>query len=300
MGRVIVVGDDVKRMWVKNEQFFAINHEDAILQAPCEDIDAVIVDAYEPVDLSTHLIRRFAEHGTVLVVTDNKHMPSSISISMSANLQRGAVQRAQVELSKPRRKRIWQTLVVAKIENQALVLRHHGHSSARLDHLAKTVQSGDATNNEAQAARIYWQYLGTALDGGRSQRTRHGLNGALDYGYAVARALLARAVVATGLDPAMSVFHSSRVNPFALVDDLIEPFRPVVDSHALLLRPEDDLTKQDRAHLAGVVLRQVELAGKKGPLSTVVERYADAYRRCVVDQDQLLDTPRIVLDGRAE
>jgi CRISPR-associated protein Cas1 len=144
--------------------------------------------------------------------------------------------RAQGEASAPTRKRIWQRLIAAKIAQQADVLVHFtGHHGGLLP-LSKRVRSGDPDNLEAQAAQRYWPSLfGRDF---RRDRDADGINALLNYGYAVMRAAIARAVVASGLIPSLGVFHSNRSNPFCLADDLLEPYRPYVDWRVRLLMNE--------------------------------------------------------------
>ena len=135
------------------------------------------------------------------------------------------VMQAQLALSEPRRKRAWQKIVRAKIRNQAEVLSHFGCNNKVLLRLATQVKSGDTSNTEAQAARMYWQSM--FGDDFRRDRSRPGINAALNYIYTVLRACVARGLSAAGLHPSFSVHHKNPQNPFNLADDFIEPFRPL-------------------------------------------------------------------------
>lgn len=293
MGRVLVLTDDVARIRVKDNQLIAEHRDpnEPDRSAPCEDIDLVMLDTLHGAELDTHVLRTLVACGTALVVSDAKRMPAGLFLPLHGTTGHGAVLAAQVAMSIPRKKRAWQALVAAKIRAQASVMTQ-GPTSRRMQRLASEVKSGDPGNLEAQAARIYWQAV---LPPGerRVPGSRSGINSALDYGYAVVRALLARAVVGTGLHPSMSVFHSSRVNPFALVDDLIEPIRALVDRHVLAVVPTpcDDLTPESKRAIVTLVTETVDYRDRCGPLTEMVERYADGYRRFVEGTDKLLDTP---------
>ena len=161
------------------------------------------------------------------------------------------------------------------------------------------MKSGDPSNCEAQAARIYWPFV-LGEDGKRIGRTRSGINGALDYGYAIVRATLARSVIGAGLNPGLAVFHSSRTNPYALIDDLIEPLRPIVDEHVLSIDEdiEDELSPELRRRIIEIVTTPLQLRGRIGPMTEVIERYADTYRRFVEGQEKYLDTPIAISNER--
>jgi CRISPR-associated protein Cas1 len=170
--------------------------------------------------------------------------------------------RAQWEAGKPLTKQLWRKLVVAKIRWQAAVLEANAKDATAFDLLARRVGSGDPDNVEAQAARRYWPLLmGEAF---RRDRDAGGANGMLNYGYAVLRSMCARSIVAAGLHPSIGVHHANRGNAFALADDLIEPFRPLVDALTvrLLARRVETLTPEAKRAFAGLIA--VDLPGDSG------------------------------------
>ena len=184
--------------------------------------------------------------------------------------------RRQLEASLPLRKRLWQAIVKAKIERQAGALELLGIDAAGVRALARRVRSGDPENVEAQAARRYWPLL----FGKDFKRERFGPmpNPFLNYGYTVLRAAVARAVVAAGLHPSLGVHHHNRGDALCLVDDLMEPFRPVVDATVVRLRSggHNDLTTEAKGALAGFLT--LDMATERGttPLQTCLERAAQS------------------------
>ena len=187
----------------------------------------------------------------------------------------------QLEASGPLRKRLWQTLVRAKIENQAALLAERGHpNAAALRAMINLVASGDPGNVEARAARDYWRSL---FDGFIRDDASDLRNKALNYGYAVVRACIARAIVACGLLPSIGVHHASQVNSFNLADDLFEPFRPLVDRAVARLaegrEPHSELTKDDRRLLAGLPLAETELSAEKMTILAAADRSAESLAR---------------------
>lgn len=174
-----------------------------------------------------------------------------VLIGMKVNLSAAVLHRlSEADVSLPRKKNAWARLVRAKIEGQASVLENLKiRGSGELLALADQVRSGDPGNVEAQAARLYWsRTLGRGVGRQPAAGQLIGANACLDYGYAVLRGHLMRAVLAAGLAPALGVFHRGRGNAFALADDLIEPFRPAIDEVALPLpataSPSDREVKQ--------------------------------------------------------
>jgi len=294
MGRVVVLGDEIERARVSNGQLVAEprTEDGTVRTAPIEDLDLVLIDSLQGLMLDSHALRALVDQGVAVVITNSTHHPSGILLPLHGTISHGAVLEAQIALSASRTKRAWQALVKAKIEAQSKVLHPESPLQKRFSVLAESVKPGDPENLEAQAARLYWPVIlgnGQRREGG----TRVGINSALDYGYAVVRALLARSVVGTGLHTAFGVHHSSRANPFALVDDLIEPLRPIVDQHIRDLSEPvgDDLTPALKRLIVAVVTTPLEYRDRVGPMTEVLERYADGYRRFVEGSEKVLDTP---------
>lgn len=180
----------------------------------------------------------------------------------------------------PLAKQLWRAVVIAKIRWQAAVLASRGAEAGAFDMLIRKVRSGDPDNVEAQAARRYWPLLmGEAF---RRDRDAGGANGLLNYGYTVLRSLVARSVVAAGLHPSIGIHHANRGNAFALADDLVEPFRPLVDALTLHLLAQgcEAVTPQAKRAYAGLIA--FDLASEAGttPVSVAAARLAQSLARC--------------------
>lgn len=245
-----------------------------------EDVAWVILDTPE-VSVSGPLLSALAEHGVALIVPDAKHHPAGMLLSFHQHHRQSAVAHAQVSASIPLKKRLWQKLVSAKIENQAAVLRAIGSDRAQaLSAMARRVRSGDPDNLEAQAARTYWPLLFERF----RRRAEDRRNGLLNYGYAVVRAALARACAAHGLLPAFGLHHNARANAFNLVDDLIEPFRPSVDRMVRTRATEEDndgLTVADRRHMAGILTESVSVGEERLTVLAATETVAASLVRAI-------------------
>lgn len=209
---------------LKNNQLLADNGE--MFTFPVEDLRAVVID--EPnTTLSAKLVSFLADNGVCLILCNEKHLPSALLTPAGAHCRLAKRLRTQTAQSLPKQKRLWQQVVVQKIQNQAACLALNGRAeSEKLRAIAARVQSGDPTNREGYAAAIYFKALFGAAFTREEENT---VNAALNYGYAVVRAYLARTLAVYGLEPAIGIHHCNQLNAFNLADDLIEPFRPVVD-----------------------------------------------------------------------
>lgn len=197
-------------------------------------VDTAVVLVGDHVDVSAKAIAAVAAHGASLIVCDWKSEPVAAVSPWSHHTRVGARQRAQVSATVPQRKRIWAGIVRAKIDGQAWVLRTQGHAdAARLKAMIGKVQSGDPSNTESTAAAFYWRRFNGGMI--RDRTSADGINSALNYGYTVLRSRAISALVASGLNPTIGVFHHGHSNPFALADDVVEPFRPAVDAVVLEL-----------------------------------------------------------------
>lgn len=201
----------------------------------------------------------------------------------------------QAALSLPARKRWWAQIVRAKIEAQAeLLVERCGHDNG-LVMMSRRVRSGDPQNLEAQAARIYWR----ALFGPEFFRMRQAgdQNRLLNYGYAVLRALVARALCGAGLHPSLGLSHHNRYNPFCLADDLMEPFRPLVDRAVALWcethSPDDPIDKETKTALLAPLLDRYRVRGEERTLFDILATAAAALTQAVLANRRSLDLPRL-------
>ncbi len=200
--------------------------ESRVGRVPLDDIITVVISV-PGCSISTVLIDELCKRNIPLVICGENFLPSSFTLPVDGYSRQFQVMHTQVNLKLSRKKRAWQKIIRAKISNQAKVLSNVGEDYVQLERLALNVQSGDKGNLEAQAARYYWQKLFGKQFRRRPDST--GLNSALNYAYTVVRACTARGVIAAGLHPTLSIHHRNPTNSFNLVDDLMEPLRPVVD-----------------------------------------------------------------------
>jgi CRISPR-associated protein Cas1 len=192
-----------------------------------DDIAGLIAHAPD-IRWSNSVFTRLAERGVPIVICSANHAPTSLIWPIEGHHLQGAHMRAQIGATRPLQKQLWRQIVSAKILMQGAVLKERGLTADAFNVLARRVRSGDPDNVEALAARRYWKLL----FGGDFRRDQNAgrINGLLNYGYAVLRAAVSRAICASGLHPTLGIFHSNRANAFALADDLMEPYRPLVDN----------------------------------------------------------------------
>lgn len=200
------------------------------MRVPIDSIEGVLIEA-KGVNLTKSAILALTEQGIPIILTDRNHRPLASVCSYSGHHRSSEILDVQIEASLPRKKAIWKAIVQAKIKNQDAVLRE-ARDKTVLQHLAARVKSGDSDNREGVAARLYW----SALFGGGFVRNpnANGLNGMLNFGYAIIRSAFSKEIALHGLHPGIGVHHRSGRNAFRLVDDLMEPYRPLVDYVAFL------------------------------------------------------------------
>lgn len=246
---------------------------------PLDDIHAVIIHAHGTT-WSASLVARLAERGAPIVFCAANHIPVAVTLPIEGHYAQNARMRAQWDASKPLAKQLWRRVVATKIIMQGALLAAHAIEGAQAFPLmAARVKSGDSDNVEAQAARRYWPLLmGTDF---RRDRDAHGANALLNYGYAVMRATCARAIVAAGLHPSIGIQHANRGNAFALADDLVEPFRPLVDAVVVAMIAEgiDALTPDAKRRFARLIAIDLRIDGEVSPVALAAVRLAQSLAR---------------------
>ncbi len=291
--KTIEIATSGTRISVAHRQLVIERPEQPKATLPIEDIGVLVVDDRRAIYTQSVFVELLAAGATVMV-TGPDHLPLGMMLPLDAHHVQTERHRAQVEASEPVRKQIWRALVAAKLSQQGCVLDHFAPGPNGLAAMAARVRSGDPDNLEAQGAQRYWPLLfGKDF---RRDREAQGVNAALNYGYAVVRAALARAVVASGLIPSLGVFHSNRANPFCLADDLFEPYRPFVDWRVKLLTQEvgQDLKLEERANRAALLAifnETVAIGGRRLPLLLAIEASAASLARAITGGDRNLALP---------
>jgi CRISPR-associated protein Cas1 len=261
-----------------------------------EDIAWIIIDTPQA-SLTSALMSACMEAGIALVFTDERHTPSGLALPFHRHHRQGAVAKLQIEAKDSVKKRLWQALVRAKISNQAAALAARKHEdAATLKEIARHVEPDDPDNVEARAARFYWGRLFSDFIRDDAGDRRNKL---LNYGYAVVRAGVARALVASGFLPAFGLKHDGAANAFNLADDMVEPFRPFVDLLACKTFCEGadkhgDLTLEDRRAMAGALLLDGRVDDGEVSLLVAAEMAAASLVRALEhEKASLLELPEL-------
>lgn len=323
--RTLEISREPAHLSVRDEQLVLKRDGQTVGQVPCEDIGVVLVD--HPQTTYTHgALAKLAESDAAVVICGRDHLPAAILLPMADHSQVVWRLDAQLGVSRPLRKQLWRQLVVAKVQAQARNLSEELPAHRKLLALAREVRSGDPTNIEAQAARVYWNnWLGSVPNSasqgsvpnscseelGTDPLAPHdplagifrrdpdlpGLNSFLNYGYAVLRAAVARAIVAAGLLPSVGLHHCNRGNAFCLADDLMEPLRPLVDDRVRELHRQgyEELNQPAKAAILELLAERVRFGDEVGPLMVELHRYVASLVRCYTGEAKELEIP-VALD----
>jgi CRISP-associated protein Cas1 len=289
--RTIEVSSGPTYLTTKLEQLLLQRGGETVGCIPCEDIGVLIVD--QPQTTYSHAaLAALARWQAVLVVCGTDHLPSAMLLPMANHSQVVWRVKEQLSVRKPLRKQLWRQLIRAKIRAQALMIDAHKPAKLKLLALSRMVRSGDPNNIEAQAARVYWANW---LPQGTFKRDTDlsDLNMFLNYGYAILRAAVARALVVAGLLPALGLVHSNRSNAFCLADDLMEPLRPLVDRRVRELHAEckHELDRKEKAFLLEVLTEQVRMGNEKGPLMVSLHGMTASLVKCFKGLSKKLEIP---------
>ncbi|WP_407898598.1 type II CRISPR-associated endonuclease Cas1 [Ferrigenium sp. UT5] len=289
--RSVVISRPAK---LRREQFRLAIEQAQTAFVPFEDI-AVIVLNHREITLTHPVLSACGEYGISLFATGDTHHPSGVFIPFLSHSRATRWLRLQLDLPRPVAKQTWATIVRQKIANQSACLKLLGREGGdRMDSYARRVRSGDVNNVEGQASFFYFtQLFGKDF---RRDQARFA-NAALDYGYAVLRGTIARGLVAHGLMPSIGLFHASEQNAFNLADDVIEPFRPLVDLfvHKMVPPLDDELRPEDKAALVGIL--NVDMGMPRGKMSVLsaIEQMIESLAR-IIDggSETLLEQPTLI------
>ena len=293
MGWRSVIISQPAKLSVKNRQLLLQQDEGVTATLPLDDLAAVVLDTPQ-VLLTAALLSEFAEHGVALVSCDASHHPNGVSLPYLPHSRALQVMQKQLALTLPQKKRAWQSIVQQKLRNQAACLNRHRLGAGKyLLKLAEQVRSGDPENREGSGAQYYFSQLFGGEFARGQERWR---NSALNYGYAILRAAIARALVAHGFLAAFGLQHKNQLNNFNLADDLIETLRPVVDDWVAKHgeRQADELDKSDKFALVQLLYADVAMrSGKMNVLAAIEYMVEGLGRYCDSAKLEELDWPNL-------
>ena len=270
-----------------------IHKDESEHSIPFEDIGFLILDNPQ-ITCSQSVFRRCSEQNVALVITDEKHLPTSLLLPLDVHSTQGRIMRMQASTPDQVQHAIWQQIIQAKINTQAAVLNTvHGVKNARLKRLAKTVRPADAGNHEAQASRIYFKAL-FGENFKRDQKSTGDINILLNYGYSLVRTACARSLMGAGLHPAFGVHHHNQYNVFCLADDVVEPLRPLVDRCVVELSRAETfkgLDRETKNGLLAVLSTPVLIKKREIPLMNALTMYCSSLRKVLETHKGKLSIP---------
>lgn len=286
---------------LSNDQLLVVlpDHGEKVYQTiPIEDIGILILD-HQQITITQALIAHLLENNVAFITCDGTHHPVGLMLNLEGNSLQSQKHQVQIEATVPLKKQLWQQTVAAKIRNQATVYKRIGKQAAYLEKLATEVKSGDSGNLEAKAAAYYWKSLFPEELQFRRERYGPPPNNLLNYGYAILRALVARALVSSGLLPTLGIFHRNQYNAYCLADDIMEPYRPFVDETVFqIVRNNGSYLEMNPAmkrQLLELPTRDVLIAGRKSPLFNAVSRTTASLVKCFEGAERKLIYPEFPL-----
>jgi CRISPR-associated protein Cas1 len=260
---------------------------------PIEDIGFLVLDHPE-IYLSIPAMNLMVENNTAVIICSNNHLPNGMFLNLNSHHIQQEIFKNQIDASLPLKKQLWQQTIVEKITNQGILLAKITQSKNTFEFLASKVLSGDTTNMEGVAAQQYWKSFFEQ----DFKRERFGdyPNNFLNYGYAILRAATARALSGSGLLNTLGIHHKSKYNAFALADDIMEPFRPLVDEKVFEIMQnydEQELNTKIKAELLQVLTRTVYFKDEKSPLMVALQKTASSLQQCFTGQRKKIKYPKL-------
>ncbi len=293
IGRIVEIADDRRHLFV-NRGFMVVRDTEGerkeLGQVPLDDIAAVIANAHG-ITYTNNLLVALAERGAPFVLCAANHNAVGMLLALDGHHVQAHRIEAQINASQPTHKRLWAAVVKSKLEQQAAALEATGAPTAPLTALVRKVKSGDPDNVEGQGARRYWGLLfGSEF---RRNQDGDGINALLNYGYTVVRSATARAVVAAGLHPSIGLHHSNDGNAMRLVDDLMEPFRPIIDLKVWQLQRagESHVTPDTKRALVRTLYDDMQSSAGATPVMVCMQKLAVSLAQVYVGERDKLDLP---------
>ena len=256
--------------------------------------DIAVLVLHHPAITMTHSVMvELAGTGAILLSTDQKHMPCAMQLPLMASLQ--SVSRLERQIAARDTKvpgELWRQLVVSRLLGQAMLLKDKERSGVKLiERMASKVESGDPHNMESQAARHFWRHWLDAPKKRVKQNAQDGFNQSLNFGYAILRSCIARSVVASGLHPALGIHHANKENPFNLVDDLLEPFRYLVEERVASQLLGTEFGPEAKRVIASVVGATVHMSGMDYRLPAAIQATVSSYVNVLDGRKAVLALP---------
>ena len=273
-----------------------LGEKESVKTVPIEDVGLVLLD-HQQITITHACIAALLENNAVLITCNSGHLPTGMMLPLEGHNTQSERFRYQIEASQPLKKQLWQQTIQAKICNQAAILAERNIPHENMQHWVKSVRSGDPDNYEGRAAAYYWKNVFPKKIEFFRGREGDPPNNLLNYGYAILRAIVARALVCSGLLPTLGIHHRNKYNAYCLADDIMEPYRPYVDRIVLGIidRGENflELGNAIKAQLLGIASIDVQLDSKRSPLMVGVQSTTASLARCYEGLARKINYPEL-------
>lgn len=260
---------------------------------PIEDMGFLVLDNFQ-ITISHQLILALQQNNIAIVSCDESHLPLGLMLPMNGHVVHSERLKYQINCSEPLRKQLWKQTVEVKIFQQKQLLTKFGYNSEPMQGYLNQVKSGDTSNMEGIAAQYYWKQL---FDNFTRERNGDAPNNYLNFGYAILRSMVARALVSSGLNPTIGIFHRNKYNPYCLADDIMEPYRPYVDELVLewMNKPftPTEMTKEAKSHLLQIATKDVVIDGLKRPLLVALSSTTSSLYKCLTGEQRIIRYPEL-------
>lgn len=270
--------------------------KDLTRTVPIEDIGVIILD-HKQITVTQALLSELLENNCALITCDSRQLPVGLMLPLAGNSIQNERFRMQIDASLPLKKQLWQQTIEAKIRNQAAMLKYStGEEHKNMIKWSESVRSGDIDNMEARAAVYYWKTVFPDNPYFVRDREGSGANALLNYGYAILRAIVARAIVASGLLPTLGIHHHNRYNAYCLADDIMEPYRPYVDKIVYEIIADEtqaEVSTANKIKLLNIPVIEVSIGGKRSPLMVAVAQTTSSLVKCFRGEIRKLIYPEL-------
>lgn len=282
---------------VKNDTLPENFKEEFVKTIPIEDIGIILLDNQQ-ITITQALLEKLLDNDCAIITCDHKSMPHGLLLPLEGHSIQQERYTEQINASLPLKKQLWQQTIVRKIENQCAILQCYTNcETGNMTQWANNVRSGDADNMEARAAAYYWANFFTEFPQFTRKRDGDFPNNFLNYGYAILRAIIARALVAGGFLPTLGIHHHNRYNAFCLADDIMEPYRPIVDDKVKQIisqyPKEQELNSMIKAELLQIPVIEVLIDGSRSPLMVAAAKTVTSLHKCFSGESRTLLYPTI-------
>lgn len=283
---------------LKNNQMVVrqtkLGEEERSATVPIEDIGVLVMEHLQ-ITITQALMAALVENNVAIVTCNEQHMPVGLNLPLDGHNLQTERFREQLDASEPLKKQLWQQTVQQKIRNQAALLSRNARECGNMTKWAQEVHSGDTTHMEARAAVYYWKTIFPSIPDFVRGQEESPPNNLLNYGYAIVRAMMARALVASGLLPTLGIFHHNRYNAYCLADDIMEPYRPYVDEEVLGMLSwgvsYENLSAEHKKKLLSLPVKEVIIDGHRSPMQLAILRTAQSLQQCFSGQSRKIVYP---------